>query len=210
MKKRTSSWFIAAFLTFTVCMLYAFPAFAKTTADPESVASGTEQTQKSGTSTEAVATADYIEENEPAAPSVPGLYPQEAVSESEKETTEGKKKKVTASGPAAENKELITSPEPPKETYLGEFTTTAYCNCDKCSSGFSLTYSGSVPKANHTISADISKYPIGTQLRIEEIIYTVEDVGTNIHGNWLDLYFDSHQDALNYGQKTVKVYAVEQ
>ena len=28
---------------------------------------------------------------------------------------------------------------------LGEFTTSGYCNCEKCSGGHSLTYSGTVP-----------------------------------------------------------------
>lgn len=116
----------------------------------------------------------------------------------------------TPSGPAAE---CGTSEEPASlpshDTYLGEFDTTAYCNCSKCSPGFSLTYSGTVPTANHTISADLSQYPIGTQLRIGDIIYTVEDTGSTLNGNWLDIYFNTHEEALHYGRQTVSVYAVE-
>lgn len=96
-----------------------------------------------------------------------------------------------------------------KGNYLGSFTTTAYCNCTKCSGGSGKTYSGTIPKANHTISADISRYPIGTKLMIGDIIYTVEDIGTGVYGNRLDIYFDTHQQALDYGMKTVDVYAVE-
>ena len=95
-------------------------------------------------------------------------------------------------------------------SYLGEFDTTAYCNCQSCcSGGFALTYSGTVPKANHTISADITRFPIGTRLMIGDTIYTVEDIGSGVYANRLDIYFDTHQEALDYGRKTVDVYAVE-
>lgn len=94
-------------------------------------------------------------------------------------------------------------------TYLGKFTTTAYCCCTTCSGGIGKTYSGTVPKANHTISADINHYPIGTKLMIGNTVYTVEDIGTGVNGNKLDIYFDTHQQALNYGRKTVDVYAAQ-
>lgn len=44
---------------------------------------------------------------------------------------------------------------------------------------------------------------------IGDTIYTVEDIGTNVVDNKLDIFFDTHQQALNYGLKTVDVYAVE-
>lgn len=93
---------------------------------------------------------------------------------------------------------------------LGLFTTTGYCNCSKCnSSGFSLTYSGTVPTADHTISADLDLYPIGTKLMIGDIIYTVEDKGSHVEGNWLDVYYDTHELAVAHGMKTEEVFAVE-
>lgn len=93
---------------------------------------------------------------------------------------------------------------------LGMFTTTGYCNCEKCNSGgHALTYSGTVPKAEHTISADLSLYPIGTRLMIGDIIYTVEDKGTHVSGNWIDVYYDDHDDAWNHGLKTEEVFLVE-
>lgn len=93
---------------------------------------------------------------------------------------------------------------------LGMFTTTGYCNCERCNSGgHALTYSGTVPKAAHTISADLSLYPIGTKLMIGDIIYTVEDKGTHVSGNWIDVYYDDHDDAWNHGLKTEEVFLVE-
>ena len=123
--------------------------------------------------------------------------------------TKASAEETNATGPAAEiNGAPAASGK--KGTYLGKFTTTAYCNCSACcSGGFTLTYSGTVPKANHTISADIARFPIGTKLMINDIIYTVEDIGSNVYGNRLDIYFDTHQQALDYGRKTVDVYAVE-
>lgn len=93
---------------------------------------------------------------------------------------------------------------------LGIFETTAYCTCTQCCpNGTALTYSGTVPQANHTISADITKYPLGTRLMIGDVVYTVEDIGSTIVGNRLDIYFPTHEEALAYGVQSVEVYAVE-
>lgn len=91
---------------------------------------------------------------------------------------------------------------------LGKFTTTGYCNCGKCSGGHSLTYSGTVPKANHTISADLDLFPIGTKLMINDVVYTVEDMGSSVDGHWLDIYYDDHGQAVAHGKKTEEVFAI--
>lgn len=116
--------------------------------------------------------------------------------------------KASSSGPASDILASDTKEETAavKGNYLGQFTTTAYCNCDICSSGHNLTYSGTVPRSKHTISADINYYPIGTKLMIGDIVYTVEDIGSGVNGNNLDIFFDTHEEALNYGRKTVDVY----
>ena len=92
---------------------------------------------------------------------------------------------------------------------LGMFTTTGYCNCSRCSGGHSLTYSGTVPKAKHTISADLEVFPLGTKLMIGDVIYTVEDMGSSVNGNWLDIYYDNHEAAVTHGMKTEEVFTVE-
>lgn len=94
--------------------------------------------------------------------------------------------------------------------YLGEYKVSGYCSCEQCSGGHSLTYSGAVPQANHTLAADLNDYPLGTKLMIDGIVYTVEDMGGGINGNHLDIYFATHEEAAAYGLKTVHVYAVEQ
>lgn len=107
----------------------------------------------------------------------------------------------------------VPLPEPPKKEpeyiSLGMFTTTGYCTCEKCCpSGSSLTYSGTVPQANHTISADISIFPIGTRLMIDDIIYTVEDIGSGVSGNKIDIFYATHEEAESHGVSQTEVFAV--
>lgn len=92
---------------------------------------------------------------------------------------------------------------------LGLFTTTGYCNCTQCSSGHNLTYSGTVPKAGHTVSADISLFPIGTKLMIRGTVYTVEDIGSAVDGRKIDIFYDNHEAAVAHGTKQEEVYMVE-
>lgn len=92
---------------------------------------------------------------------------------------------------------------------LGTFTVSGYCSCTICTKGSGLTYSGTKPKANHTIAADLSIFPLGTKLMIDGIVYTVEDMGSGIDGNRIDIYFDTHAEALACGYRTVDVYAVK-
>ena len=96
----------------------------------------------------------------------------------------------------------------PRGTSLGMFRTTGYCNCDSCCPGSKLTYSGTVPQAGHTISADISLFPIGTRLMIDDIIYTVEDIGSSVVGNKLDIYYATHEEAEGHGVQEKEVFTV--
>lgn len=90
---------------------------------------------------------------------------------------------------------------------LGNFTITGYCNCSICSGGHSLTYAGTVPKANHTISADLNLFPLGTRLIINGVVYTVEDMGSGVDGRWLDIYYDNHDQAVIHGMTTAEVFS---
>lgn len=89
---------------------------------------------------------------------------------------------------------------------LGTFTITGYCNCESCSGGHNLTYSGTVPKANHTISADLNLFPIGTKLLIDGVVYTVEDMGSSVNGNKIDIYYATHEEALAAGTYSAQVF----
>ncbi len=91
---------------------------------------------------------------------------------------------------------------------LGFFTATAYCPNSESSGKQSLTYSGTVPQPQHTISADITILPLGTKVMIDGIVYTVEDIGSSVKGNKVDIFFASRGEALNFGRQTKELFAV--
>lgn len=93
---------------------------------------------------------------------------------------------------------------------LGTYRITGYCGCEKCSGGHTLTSSGTVPTANHTISADLSQLPLGTRLMINGLVYTVEDEGSSVRGNVLDIYYDSHEEALANGVFEAEVFLLNE
>lgn len=117
--------------------------------------------------------------------------------------------KGTEKAGETEQKAASSSVNPETSLYLGKFTTTAYCTCELCTSGEGLTYMGTKPKANHTISADLSIYPLGTRLIIDGIVYTVEDCGSGVNGNHIDIYMDTHEAAEDYGLQPKEVYQVQ-
>ena len=91
-------------------------------------------------------------------------------------------------------------------TYLGTYTTTAYCGCSRCcGKSDGITASGTYATEGRTIAAP-SSFAFGTELIIDGHTYVVEDRGGAIHGNRIDIFFSSHQAALNYGRRTVDVY----
>ena len=91
-----------------------------------------------------------------------------------------------------------------KVELIGNFKLTGYCGCSRCGGG-QATYSGTTPRAKHTIAADLSVLPIGTKVIIEgtsgptvhnfDGIYDVEDKGSGVNGNHIDIYFDTHEEA---------------
>ena len=95
---------------------------------------------------------------------------------------------------------------------------TAYCPCEICcddwgkipvSSGKRKTAGGHIIHVGDKFVAAPRTYPFGTEMVIEGYaggsIVKVEDVGGAIKGNKLDLYFDTHQEALNWGVQDVFV-----
>ncbi len=68
-----------------------------------------------------------------------------------------------------------------------------------------LTASGTKAKVG-TIAADTSLYPFGTIVYVPGYGYgRVEDRGGAIKGQRMDLFFESHDDALQWGRQTKRV-----
>ena len=101
-----------------------------------------------------------------------------------------------------------TEPVTTKESgeLIGTFTITAYCGCSKCGTGSNRTAMGTTPTEGRTIAADTSILPFGTQVVIGGVVYTVEDTGSGVRGNHIDIFFATHAKALQFGRKTMKVY----
>lgn len=81
---------------------------------------------------------------------------------------------------------------------LGEYRISAYCPCEKCclkSDG--ITASGIQATAGRT--AAMNGVPFGTKIVIDGHEYTVEDRGGGLGSKIIDIYFDTHDEALNSG-----------
>lgn len=90
---------------------------------------------------------------------------------------------------------------------LGEFIITYYCDCEKCTlDGDGITASGTKATEGRTIAADPDVLPMGSTVIIDGHTYTVEDVGGAIKGNRIDIFMDSHEEALQAGVRTVEVF----
>ena len=88
-------------------------------------------------------------------------------------------------------------------------TLTAYCPCVKCCGKFDgITASGTQATAGRTVAVDTRLIPYGTEISIDGKTYVAEDCGGKVKGYTIDVFFDSHEEALNFGRqtKTVKIY----
>ncbi len=102
------------------------------------------------------------------------------------------------------HKAVDTAPSGRKGQSLGMFITTGYSSSEEST----LTCSGTIPKARHTIAADLSLFPVGTKLMLNDIIYTVEDCGSAVIGKHIDIFYDTEEEASSHGKKTEEVFSV--
>lgn len=105
----------------------------------------------------------------------------------------------------------IEAVEMPKEHLWSESVTiTHYCNCSACCGVWAGggTASGTIPEAGRTVAC--GDLPFGTRIRIDglEGEYVVEDRG--VSGFWIDIFCDSHQEALQRGMYTTRVWIEEE
>ena len=87
----------------------------------------------------------------------------------------------------------------------GVYKVTAYCACMQCCGKTNgLTASGTHATANRTIAAP-KTFAFGTKVVINGVTYTVEDRGGAIQGNRIDIYMDTHSEALQWGVRYLEV-----
>lgn len=145
--------------------------------------------------------------------------PTESLSDATSETAESSET-PTISIESEDVPMLGTPITEPQETFvsLGEYKLTAYCPCTKCCGKWGenrptdangnlivVTASGRYAKANWTVAADTSVLPFGTRIYINGYEYEVQDRGGAVKGNRIDIYFDDHQEALNFGVQYAEV-----
>ena len=105
-------------------------------------------------------------------------------------------------------------------------TVTAYCDCKVCTGWernwrFRPVFASGPHKGEHkkvgvtasgtkaqrgTIAADTSRYPFGTRMEVPGYgSGRVEDVGSAIKGEHIDVFFKDHKDAQRWGVRKLKV-----
>lgn len=101
-------------------------------------------------------------------------------------------------------KRYSNTKEQNKLVSLGTFKLTAYCPCTKCcGKNDGITASGTVATQGRTVACN--SLPAGTEVIINEKRYIVEDTG-NMGDEVIDIFFNNHQDALDFGVQHKEVF----
>ncbi len=98
-----------------------------------------------------------------------------------------------------------------KQNAIVKMRVTAYCPCEKCCSSYAdgITASGHKIEDGDTFVAADSRYKFGTEMFIPGYNHSnrvkVLDRGGAIKNNRLDVFFNTHQQALEWGVRYLDV-----
>lgn len=122
-------------------------------------------------------------------------------------------------------KNLAEDNPPDEYSSVVEVSATAYCLCKKCcgkspsNPAYGMTASGIriIPGTGiKVIAVDPKIIPLGSKVYVEGLYgawdygyATASDTGSAIKDYKIDLYMDTHSEALTWGRKKVNVYIVE-
>lgn len=117
---------------------------------------------------------------------------------------------------------IVEPVKEPELISLGEYKLTAYCSCNKCCGewaecrpvdeyGNEIVYGSlGIPlKANYSIAVDPDVIPYGTEVIINGHTYRADDCGGAIKDKRIDVYFDNHDEALEFGVQYMEVFTYE-
>jgi 3D (Asp-Asp-Asp) domain-containing protein len=102
--------------------------------------------------------------------------------------------------------------ESTKKESLGRFKVTAYCACEECCPGTSdgLTYTETRATEGRTIAVDPKVIPLGSKVELNGKTYIAEDIGGAVKGSHIDLYFNTHNEARQWGRQYKEVYLIKE
>lgn len=93
---------------------------------------------------------------------------------------------------------------------VGTCTISHYCWCARCNGRANApTSSGVMPERFRTVAVDPKVIPMGSTIYIEGYGYRVAE-DTGVRGNWVDVFTDSHQHALDLGLKKRMVWIIRE
>lgn len=119
----------------------------------------------------------------------------------EREANKQKQTTVVSDVEAPAPEEEHTEAPAPKYTEISVIAT-AYCPCEKCCGKCDgITATGTKATAGRTIAVDPSIIPYGTEIIIDGHTYIAEDCGGAVKGNRVDIFFDTHEEAKQFGKR---------
>ena len=71
---------------------------------------------------------------------------------------------------------------------------------------YGITATGTTATEGRTIAVDPDVIAYGTVVYIDGQAYVAEDCGGGIRANQIDLFFDSHEDAVQWGVQEREVF----
>ena len=97
---------------------------------------------------------------------------------------------------------------------IGNFKLTGYCSCSLCCGKWAynrpdgVVYGaiGEELKEGYSIAVDPDVIPYRTEVIIDGKTYKAQDCGGAIKGNRIDVYFEDHNDALEFGVQHKEVF----
>jgi 3D (Asp-Asp-Asp) domain-containing protein len=97
---------------------------------------------------------------------------------------------------------------------LGKFKLTAYCSCEECCGKWAYNRPNGVVygaigeelKEGYSIAVDPEVIPYRSEVVIDGKTYKAQDCGGAIKGNRIDVYFEDHDDALEFGVQYAEVF----
>lgn len=235
-KDKIICWIIVGFFAIMTVLTLLKPLWANAEASETIPATTFLETEPQETEGTTMIIVEFIEPTQPTHPviaetnkaegpsnKVPKETEDSKVEESEKtERNEEEKLVITEPAPEPEikievetNTEIETNTEAETDSNsedsnlksLGTFKLTAYCACSKCcGKSDGITASGTKAKQGRTIAVNPKQIPYGTKVIINGHTYIAEDCGGGVGKSRIDVFFDNHKEALNFGVQYAEVF----